>query len=40
MKGSDSKVNQVKPQCGVVTNTLSWRRALQSPVDEENRKKV
>lgn len=40
MKGSDSKVNQAKPKCGVVTNILSWRRALQSPVDEENRKNV
>lgn len=40
IKGSDSKVNQENPKCGVVTNTLSWRRALQSPVDQEKRKKA
>lgn len=40
IKGSDSKVNQENPKCGVVTSTLSWRRALRSPVDEEKRKKV
>lgn len=39
-KGSESKVNQVNPKCGVVTNKPRWRRALQSPVDEEKRKKV
>lgn len=40
MKDSDSKVNQLNPKCGVVTNMLSWRSALQSPVDEEKRNKV
>lgn len=38
IKGSDNKINQVKPKSGVVTNMLSWRRALQSPIDEEKEK--